>query len=147
MRIAFITDSFAPGTTYICNVLPRFFEELGIHCTVITSTARPYRDKLSGASNVVWGDGRVLEAGRTFDIDGVTVQVLDHVEGPGGVRLLGLDEALRMWCKRSRQQASSCGRLRGSESASDLSFLLEITRDIVSFQPLAWQSREASFTT
>jgi glycosyltransferase involved in cell wall biosynthesis len=109
MRIAFITDSFAPGTTYICNVLPRFFEELGIHCTVITSTARPYRDKLSGASNVVWGDGRVLEAGRTFDIDGVTVQVLDHVEGPGGVRLLGLDEALRTLRPDVVQTVSAAG--------------------------------------
>jgi glycosyltransferase involved in cell wall biosynthesis len=94
MRIALITDSFAPGTTYICNVLPRFFEALGVHCTVITSAARPYREKLSGPSNVVWGDGRVLEAGSTIDIDGVTVMVLNHVEGPGGVRLLGLDRAL-----------------------------------------------------
>jgi len=93
MRIALMTEIFAPGMGYLENMLPKYLARLGAEVHVVASSLLP--DYRQSSAQQIYGDfGPMLAPGSVETLDGFRLHVLRHTTSLGHVRLVGLQQKL-----------------------------------------------------
>jgi glycosyltransferase involved in cell wall biosynthesis len=98
MRVALLSEVFAPNMGYLENFLPKYLARFGAEVHVITTDLPPYYQMKENELKNTYGgfaDASQLVPGTTETIEGFTLHVLPHKRVLGHVQMVGLISKLR----------------------------------------------------